>query len=129
MGVFAPFGASAEGNLAANGTDLDELEINMADLTFSETEYQLETGQYYRLEISSDGSDEIDFAMPELLRNSWINQVSVGEVSISLAGFDEISFGDEETVEISFVPVRPGEYDFYVPGYETRGLIGKFVVK
>jgi hypothetical protein len=27
------------------------------------------------------------------------------------------------------VPIRPGEYEIYVPGYENRGLKGKFIVK
>lgn len=57
LGVLVPLAASAEGNLAANGTDLAELKISMTDLTFSETEYQLETGKYYRLQITSDGGD------------------------------------------------------------------------
>ena len=33
------------------------------------------------------------------------------------------------TFNISFVPIRPGEYSIYVSGYENRGLKGTFVVK
>lgn len=121
--------ALAAGNLAANGTDLPALSIDTTKLAFSQTTYELETGKYYRLQISSDGGDEIDFAAPEMWRNAWINNVSVEDVSISTSAIDEISFDDEATVEISFVPIRPGEYPFYAPGYENRGLLGKFVVK
>ena len=38
-----------------------------------------------------------------------------------------LKFG--QIIGFAKVPIRPGEYDIYVPGYETRGLKGKFVVK
>lgn len=121
--------ALAAGNLAANGEDLPELKIDTAALAFSQTEYQLETGKYYRLVISSDGIDQISWAAPDLWRNSWINQISVEDISIIPTGLDSLSFEDASSVEVSFVPIRPGEYTFFSPGYEKRGLKGKFVVK
>ena len=48
----------AEGNLAANGTDLT-LEINTIDLKFSQEVWELETGKYYQLDVTSDGNEEI----------------------------------------------------------------------
>jgi len=127
LAVAAP--AVAAGNLAANGVDLPELKIDTADLKFSQSEYEIETGKYYRLTISSDGGDEISFAAPDLWRNAWIESVSVDDVSIDATGLDEIGFDDEGSAQIAFVPIRPGEYSFYAPGYENKGLKGKFVVK
>ena len=66
---------------------------------------------------------------PELWRNSWINQVVVNDLETTPYGLYSIEFDDEGTFSIGFVPIRPGEYDIYVPGYENRGLKGKFVVK
>lgn len=121
-------GAHAEGNLAANGTDLT-LEINTEDLTFSQTEWQLETGKYYKLDITSDGNEEISVVAPELWRNSWINQIVVNDLEVKAYGLYSIEFDDGGTFNITFVPIRPGEYEIYVPGYENRGLKGKFIVK
>src|SRR6478736_5540853 len=70
----------AEGNLAAKGVDLPELRIDTAELKFSQNEYDLETGKYYRLKISSDGGDEISFMAPKLWSNAWINSVSIDDV-------------------------------------------------
>lgn len=120
--------AQAEGNLAANGTDL-KLEINTEQLTFSQTSWELETGKYYRIDITSDGSEEVAVVAPELWRNSWINQVVVNDLEITPYGLYSVEFDDAGTFTIGFVPIRPGEYDIYVPGYEDRGLKGKFVVK
>jgi hypothetical protein len=118
----------AEGNLAAKGTEL-ELSINTVDLTFSQAEFQIETGKYYILHISSDGEEEIQVVAPELWRNSWINQVVVNDLETTPYGLYGLEFDDEGTFSVGFVPIRPGEYDIYVPGFENRGLKGKFVVK
>lgn len=120
--------AIAAGNLAAGGDEL-ELKIDTADLKFSQNEFDLETGTYYRLTISSDGIDSISFVAPELWRNAWINSVSIDNVAVQATGITAIAFDDQGSAEIAFVPVRPGEYEFYAPGYENKGLKGKFVVK
>lgn len=120
--------ALAAGNLASQGTEL-ELEINTVDLKFSQEQWELETGKYYILSVTSDGNEEISVVAPELWRNSWINQIVVNDLETKAFGLYSIEFDDEGTFEISFVPIRPGEYDIYVPGYENRGLKGKFVVK
>jgi hypothetical protein len=124
--VAAP--AYAEGNLASRATELD-LNINTVDLSFSQAEFDLETGKYYILNVTSDGEEEIAVMAPELWRNSWINQVVVNDLETTPYGLYSIEFDDEGTFSIGFVPIRPGEYDIYVPGYETRGLKGKFIVK
>lgn len=120
--------AHAEGNLAANGTDLT-LEINTVDLKFSQDVWELETGKYYKLDITSDGNEEISVVAPELFRNSWINQIVVNDLEVKSYGLYSVEFDDAGTFNITFVPIRPGEYEIYVPGYENRGLKGKFIVK
>jgi uncharacterized cupredoxin-like copper-binding protein len=129
VAVLAATPVLAEGNLAAKGVDLPELKIDTAELKFSQNEYDLETGKYYRLKISSDGGDEISFMAPQLWSNAWINSVSIDDVGVEATGLQAIAFDDEGSAEIAFVPIRPGEYEFYSPGYENKGLKGKFVVK
>ena len=128
MALFAAQPAQAEGNLAAKGTEL-ELNINTVDLTFSQNVWEIETGKYYILSVTSDGEEEIAVMAPELWRNAWINQIVVNDLETKAFGLYSIEFDDAGTFSISFVPMRPGEYDIYVPGYENRGLKGKFVVK
>jgi hypothetical protein len=127
--ALAPATAIAEGNLAAEPTTL-LLEIDGAALTFSETEYQLETGKYYRWEIISDGIEEVMIRAPELFRNSWINQIVIDEREVHTSGaVYGIEFDDEGAVVIFFVPIRPGNYDFFAEDFEERGLLGTFVVR
>ena len=133
MAAFAVLGligqAQAEGNLAANATRLPDLMIDSEALTFSETTFELETGKYYRLRIVHDGGEELAVVAPELFRNSWINQVIINDLEITPYGLYSVEFDDEGTVDVWFVPIRPGEYKFWADGYQDRGLSGTFVVK
>ena len=127
--ALAPATAIAEGNLAAEPTTL-LLEIDGAALTFSETEYQIETGKYYRWEIISDGIEEVMIRAPELFRNSWINQIIIDEREVHTSGaIYGIEFDDEGAVVIFFVPIRPGNYEFFAEDFEERGLLGTFIVR
>ena len=58
-------GVQAAGNLASKPTEL-KLAANTAKLTFSQTKFDLETGKYYKLTVSSDGKDSIDLKAPDL---------------------------------------------------------------
>jgi uncharacterized cupredoxin-like copper-binding protein len=121
--------ALAAGNLAANATRLPDLEINSAELSFSQTSFELETGKYYRWRIVHDGGEELAVIAPDLFRNSWINQVIINDLEITPYGLHSVEFDDEGIIDIWFVPIRPGEYEFAADGYESRGMVGTFVVK
>lgn len=121
--------AIAAGNLANQPTELF-LSIDGRNLTFSETEYTLETGKYYRWSITSDGVEELMIQAPDLFRNSWINQLVFDDLEVHTAGsIYGIEFDDAGTVLIYFIPIRPGNYEFFSPGFEERGLTGTFIVR
>jgi uncharacterized cupredoxin-like copper-binding protein len=127
--VLAGWGHSAwaEGNLAAMPTDLPELVLK-SDLSISQTEYELETGKSYRIKITSDGEEEFAWMAPELFRNSWVDQVVVNDLEVKAYGIYSLEFDDAGSFVLTFVPIRAGRYDFWVDGYDTRGMKGAFVV-
>lgn len=126
--VLAAATAWPEGNLASQPTRLPDLEIR-GDLTMSQTEFELETGKYYRWRIVSDGVEEFGVLAPELMRNSWIDQIVINDLEVKpMGGVYGVEFDNAGTIDVWFVPIRPGRYDFWVDGYEERGMIGAFVV-
>ncbi len=124
--------AFAKGNLAHDPVRLPELKIDTVDLKYSQNEYDLETGKYYWLKVSCDGEEEdIGFMAPEFFANCWINQIVSGDDNVNevhAQSIYSIEFDGEGSMTIQFMPIRPGEYPFYTPGYEDKGLKGKFVV-
>ena len=120
--------ALAAGNLAANGEKL-ELKIDTENLKFSQSEFDLETGKFYRMDITVDDADDTAFMAPELWRNVWINQIVVNDLELKTQVPYSLEWDGAGTFNVSFVPIRPGVYDFWIAGYEDKGLKGKFVVK
>lgn len=121
--------AFAEGNIASNATRLPDMAIDSAELTLSVSQFELETGKYYRWRIVHDGGEEFQILAPDLFRNSWINQVVIEDLEVQPNGLYAIEFDDEGTIDVWFVPIRPGNYDFWIAGYQDRGLAGTFVVR
>ena len=107
-------------------------------------------GNYYRLKINCpDVKDDLTgwrIEMPELLRNSHLRLVTVGDIEIHLQGlsFNAIECDEVGSAHVSFVPIKPGEFDLYVgnvpsalgrpigeSGIQEKGkfVIGKLVVQ
>lgn len=124
--------AYAKGNLAHDPVHLPELKIDTVDLKYSQNEYDLETGKLYWLTVSCDGEEEdIAFMAPEFFSNCWIDQIVSGDDNVNevhAQSVYSIEFDGQGSMTIQFIPIRPGEYKFYTPGYEDKGLAGKFVV-
>lgn len=80
----------------------------------------LESGNYYRLTVSCpDVTGDLSgwrLEMPRLLNNAHLRLVSVGDVEIHLQGlsFNAIECDEVGSATISFVPIKPGTYEFYV---------------
>lgn len=129
LGLLLPLGAAAKDNLASRPEDLPALELR-EDLTLSQTEYHVETGKAYRLAIKSDGGESFSLRAPDFFQQVWINGVAVEGLTVRTTGLTELQFEDEGgEAEILFVPIRPGKFDFWVEGYQSRGMAGRFVVE
>lgn len=122
-----PWGAAAE-DITARAERLPTLELNAAD-GFSVTEYTVRSGAYYRWRIESDGREEYELVASELFGNSWIDRISVDDMQIRAAGLTALELGEEGEIDVWFVPIRPGRYDFHVKRLENQGFRGVFVVE
>ncbi len=126
---FAPPEAAAEGNLARRAERLAELKIDAAS-GFSIKSYRLETGKFYRLRVISDGLDEYSFRFPELSRNAWFDQIVIEDKEVKPhGGVYSLEFDDEGGIDVYFIPIRPGNYEFFVENYRESGMLGTFEVR
>jgi hypothetical protein len=132
IALLVPAGfALAKGDLATRATRLEPLVLgnDQTDFFMSSKEYKLETGKYYRWKVESSGKREYNLVAPEFWRNAWIRQVAVGKIEIKTGTLEELDFDDAGSVEVFFVPIRPGTYDFRLRGLEERGMTGKLIVE
>jgi hypothetical protein len=125
--ALAPLAASAQGgNLAAPPAQRIDLAITGTAPALSQTSFELQTGVYYRMTITSDGAGEFMFAAPTLMPNIHIRLVVINDVEVHLQGqtFRGIEFDGAGEAYFSFVAIVPGEYEFTV-----GDVTGTFIVQ
>jgi hypothetical protein len=128
LAVQLPARSDAAGDVTRRATRLEPLLIDAAD-GFSQKRYEIETGVYYRWRIESDGLEEYKLLAPGLFRESWIDQVVIEDREVKPMGLHAVEFDAEGAIDVWFVPIRPGTYEFHVEGLDTLGFSGEFVVQ
>ena len=135
-----PVAADAQGggNLAA-GPPLDLFLVVTTGKdkgpVLSAGEFQLVTGKYYRFNFNCPDADDdatgFRLEVTDLLANSHLRVVSVGDIEIHLQGqtFRAIECDEIGSARFSFVPIRPGTYDLFVRNHTNQSVHGKFIVK
>ncbi|MCP4304215.1 MAG: copper-binding protein [bacterium] len=121
----------ARGYLATRAEKLPALVLGTDEIGYavSETEYRLETGNAYSLEITSTGAKECAWEAPDLANSTWLRKVEAGDVEITATHLYEIEFENEGEAEIFFVPIGPGEYSRQCRGLAEKRLTGKLIVE
>ena len=110
--------AQVGGNLAA-GPPLDihlEIATTADGPSLSTAELDLVTGEYYRLNVTSDGVEPWRLEVDDLLRNSHLRIVTINgiEVHLQAMAFRAIEFDVAGTTQFSFTPIRTGTFEFTV---------------
>jgi hypothetical protein len=115
-------------NLLTKATNLPTLMLS-AGKPFPTAPMELEAGKYYRWTIESDGTNEMAVAAPDFFRFIWINEIVINKIEIRPLGLDSIEFDAKGAATISFVPIRPGTFEYFMPNAKGDAYRGKIVVK
>ena len=125
-----PSESNAEGDLSIRSKKLVlNLGSDKIDYDMSQKIFNMETGKAYRLEITSMGFKEYELEAEDFFRNIWIRSIEIDGIELDAPVINEIEFEREGEIEIKFVPIRPGEYDFEIERLQSKGMVGKFIVK
>ena len=100
---------------ACNKEELPPLTL-AAGKPLSEAPWQLKSGVYYEVEITSDGSQELALAGPEFFRAVWIDEVVINDLEVRPLALDSFEFDDAGTIELSFIAIKPGNFELKIPG-------------
>ena len=120
----------AKGDLAIRAKKLElKLGSDTSDYDMSQKVFEMETGKAHRLEISSMGFKEYEIEAEDFFRNIWVRSIEIEGIELDVPVINEIEFEREGEIEIKFVPIRPGEYDFEIERLQNKGMVGKFIVK
>ena len=90
---------------------------------------ELQSGAYYELEITSDGSAELALAGAEFFRSIWINEIVINDIEVRPMAVDSLEFDDAGSARLSFVAIRPGSYHLEIPGSSGETQRVEFAIR
>lgn len=76
----------------------------------------LQSGAYYELHITADGSAELGLSGPEFFRAIWMNEIVINDIEVRPMAIDSFEFDDEGEAKLSFIAIKPGTYNLAIPG-------------
>jgi len=110
-----------------NMEELPEIELSVGEPLGEDM--VLKSGTGYEIEITSDGSGEIQLAGPEFFRAIWVNEVVINDLEIRPYGLESLEFDDEGTMEIEFIAIKPGTYELKIPGTSSENQRIKITIE
>ena len=105
----------------SNQNTLPEITLS-SGMPLSDAPWELKSGGYYEVEITSDGSAELGLTGSGFFRAIWIDEIVIEGLEIRPLGLDSVEFDEPGTMEISFIALKPGTYTLQVPGSDYQKL-------
>ncbi|QDC09854.1 hypothetical protein FHY55_11605 [Oceanicola sp. D3] len=93
-----------------------ELTLASGQPLSAEGTYTLQSGAYYKLLITADGSAELAISGPDFFRAIWMNEIVINQIEIRPMAVESLEFDAAGTAEISFVAIKPGSHVLRIPG-------------
>lgn len=119
------FGANRVNRLAAlvlgDGAEND-FAVNM-------TEIEMEAGKRYVLPVIAKGYKEYRLEAPDFFQSILVSQVVINDLEVHTTRIDAMEFDDNGEMELYFVPVRKGKYEWEVEGFGDKGMKGTFEIE
>ncbi len=94
----------------------DPIEITLASGVPLGEDVVLQSGAYYKMRITADGSAELALRGPDFFRAIWMNEIVINGIEIRPMAIDSLEFDEAGTAEISFIAIKPGPHTLSIPG-------------
>lgn len=112
----------------ANREDLPPLTL-AAGKPLAQGEYTLQSGGYYRIEITADGSQELALSGGDFFRAVWVDEIVVNDIEVRPMGVHSLEFDAAGTARLTFVAIVPGRYVLSGPGARGESQQAVFTIR
>ncbi|MDK1377832.1 MULTISPECIES: hypothetical protein [unclassified Sinorhizobium] len=75
----------------------------------------LQSGAYYEMRITADGSAELALTGAPFFRAIWMNEIVINGIEVRPMAIDSLEFDEAGTATLSFVAIKPGSYEVKIP--------------
>ena len=95
----------------------EDIELTLASgEPISDGPITLESGAYYEMIITADGSAELALEGAGFFRAIWMDEIVINEIEVRPMAIDSIEFDAAGELELGFVAIKPGRYELAIPG-------------
>lgn len=95
----------------------EDIELTLASgEPLSDGPITLESGAYYEMIITSDGSAELALQGAGFFRAIWMDEIVINDIEVRPMAVDSFEFDDAGELELGFVAIKPGRYELGIPG-------------
>ena len=94
----------------------DDIEVTLASGKPLGEDVVLQSGAYYEMIITSDGSAELALSGPDFFRAIWMDEIVINDIEVRPMAVDSFEFDDAGELELGFVAIKPGSYVLKIPG-------------
>ena len=95
----------------------EEIELTLASgKPLAEGPVSLQSGAYYEMTITADGSAELAIGGADFFRAIWMDEIVINDIEVRPMAIDSLEFDDAGTAEFSFIAIKPGRYEMKIPG-------------
>ena len=75
----------------------------------------LQSGAYYEMKISADGSAELAISGAAFFRAIWMNEIVINGIEVRPMAIDSLEFDKAGVATLSFIAIKPGSYEVRIP--------------
>lgn len=75
----------------------------------------LQSGAYYEMKITADGSAELGITGASFFRAIWMNEIVINGIEVRPMAIDSLEFDKAGVATMSFIAIKPGSYEVRIP--------------
>jgi hypothetical protein len=75
----------------------------------------LQSGAYYEMKITADGSAELAISGASFFRAIWMNEIVINGIEVRPMAIDSLEFDKAGVATMSFIAIKPGSYEVRIP--------------
>ncbi|MCM2474202.1 hypothetical protein HGO38_12030 [Rhizobium sp. CG5] len=76
---------------------------------------ELQSGAYYEMRITADGSAELAISGAPFFRAIWMNEIVINGIEVRPMAIDSLEFDEAGKATLSFIAIKPGTYEVRIP--------------
>lgn len=116
---------------AADWSQMETVEVSLAEYSFSPSSLYFVKGTPYKLTIKNDGSKKHYFTASTFFKSIATRKAQTDAAEIKAPYFHALEVFPDKSIDLYFIPVKTGRFDLLctIDGHADAGMMGSIFVE